>query len=381
MSNSSRGSSPALGYLNKQIQILDYVLDTVEPTGKKVGHGAYGYVEEVEVSGTMCAAKKVHRVLIYNDDEGAEDFKRKFYSECRIMSMLRHPHVVQFLGVYFPSAERIKREEILEADEGSIPPSSSQGLSLPWLIMEYLPMNLDNFLMENRAIPFSVKTSLLLDICKGLYYLHNQNPAIIHRDLTAKNILINSALVAKIADFGVARIINPLSNTMTVGPGTIIYMPPEVHSREEVGEGYAHYSTSIDIFSFGVNILYMITQECPTCLQPAATIDPNDHNELIPINEIMRRDKYFAKAHSILSDPAKPEHRLIELSKSCLHNSGFKRPIIKDLLSDLKEIKKEIPDELLERSKFELMEIALAARSAGEPTNGVQEVGLQSYWY
>ena len=373
--SSSSSVMPAVEHLNEQLR--GYMLDSVVPTGKKVGYGAYGYVEEVEVSGTICAAKKVHRVLIHNRDEGVEVFKIKFYSECKIMSMLRHPHVVQFLGVHFPSAEQIEREEIFEASAGSVPLSSSQGLSLPWLIMEYLPMNLDNFLKGNPSIPFSVKTSLLLDISKGLNYLHNQNPAIIHRDLTAKNILINSSLVAKIADFGVARIVDPMSNMMSAGPGAIIYMPPEVHSRGEAGGRHAHYSTSIDIFSFGVNILYTITQECPTCLQPAVITNPNDHNQLIAVNEIIRREKYFAKAHSILMDPEKPEHRLIVLAKACLHNSESQRPNINDLLLELKKIKEEIPDELLERSKFELMENFLATRNVGESTlcNGIQEVG------
>lgn len=370
----SGGGSSVLERLNEQLQ--EYVLDAVEPTGRKVGIGAYGYVEEVEVSGTVCAAKKVHGALVHNNDEGVEVFKRKFYSECKIMSKLRHPHVVQFLGVYLPSAEQIKREEISEATAGSTPPSSPQGLSLPWLIMEYLPVNLDDFLKSVPAIPCSVKTSLLLDISKGLYYLHSQTPAIIHRDLTAKNILITSALVAKIADFGVARIINPLSSTMSAGPGTIIYMPPEVHSREEAGERHApHYFTSIDIFSFGVNILYVIVQDCPVSLRQAVITDPDNHNELIAVNEVKRRDKYFTKAHSVLADSSKPEHRLIELAEACLNNNELKRPIIKDLLLELKKIKGEIHDELLERSKFELMEIALAARQVRGPPNGIQ-VGM-----
>ena len=352
-------------------QLQEYMLDTVVPTGRMVGRGSYGYVEEVEVSSAICAAKKVHRVLISNNDEGVEVFRRKFYSECRIMSKLRHPHVVQFLGVYLPSSEQIKDEAVLEASLGSSPLSTSQGLSLPWLIMEYLPMNLDSFLTVNSDIPFSVKTSLLLDISKGLYYLHNRRPAVIHRDLTAKNILINSSLVAKIADFGVARIINPLSSSMSAGPGAIIYMPPEV--QNEAGE--AHYTISVDIFSFGVNILYTITQECPISLRPATMTDPNDSNKLVAVNEIDRRDKYFAMADSILTDPSQPAYQLVELAKACLRHNALHRPVVKDLLSELRTIKDEIPDDLLEKNKFELMQIAMESRNKGESPD-TQEVGL-----
>ena len=312
-------------------ELKEYLLETVVPLGKQVGHGAYGYVEKVSVSGTVCAAKKVHRVLIHNHDEGVEVFKRRFYSECKIMSQLRHPHIVQFLGVYLPSAEEIKKEESFELSVGNTP---TQGLSLPWLIMEFLPINLDDFLKKKSLIPFSLKTSLLLDIAKGLYYLHSRKPPIIHRDLTAKNVLITPALEAKIADFGVARIVNPVSTTMSAVPGAVVYMPPEVQSRDNSS---AHYSTSIDIFSFGVNILYIIIQEFPDKLKQQVL--SGSSNNLIAVSEVQRRERYFDKAHTILADSSKPEHRLIKLAEVCLSNSPFQRPNIDDLYHELSSIK------------------------------------------
>ena len=320
-------------------ELKDYLIEAVEPLGKKVGHGAYGYVEKVLVSGTVCAAKKVHRVLIHNHDEGVEVFKRKFYGECKIMSRLRHPHVVQFLGVYKPSAEEIKKEEIFEESIGSTP-STSLGLALPWLIMEFLPINLDDFLKKKPVIPFSVKVSFLLDIAKGLYYLHNQRPPIIHRDLTAKNVLISPTLDAKIADFGVARIVNPFSTTMSAGPGTIVYMPPEVLSRDDTSNCQAHYYTSIDVFSFGVNILYVVVQEFPDKLKPHVI---NDQDQLIALSEVHRRQRYFDKARLILNDPSKPEHGLIKLAEDCLSNNQYKRPPIRDIYAELNAIKELVP--------------------------------------
>lgn len=345
----------------------NYSLKDVHPTGKKIGHGAYGYVEEVEVNGAICAAKKVHRVLLHHRNDGVENFKQKFFSECVIMSKLRHPHVVQFLGVYFPSDDQRKSEELLEASVGSTPPTHPQGLMLPWLIMEILPTNLDKFLdrEEDCAIPYSIKTSLLLDISRGISYLHSQTPTIIHRDLTAKNILINSALVAKIADFGVARITNPMCNTMSVGPGTIVYMPPEVH-LDGGGGTHAHYFTSMDVFSFGVIILYTITQEYPLHLKAATHPDPTKPGNLIAVSEVDRRDKYFAKAYSLLTDTTAPEFDLIRLSRSCLDNEANNRPSIQDLLSELKSMKEKIPDELQEKDKFQLMQMARSNRGSTE---------------
>ena len=90
------------------------------------------------------------------------------------MSTVRHPHIVQFLGVCFPPGSR-----------------------LPALIMEKLFIDLHNLLENNPNIPLSMKQDILLDVAKGLTYLHTRSPAIIHRDLSARNVLLNSAMVAK----------------------------------------------------------------------------------------------------------------------------------------------------------------------------------------
>ncbi len=331
-----------------------YSLEDVEPTGRKIGHGAYGYVEEVRVNGAICAAKKVHRVLLNHRNEGVENFKRKFFSECVIMSKLRHPHIVQFLGVYFPSDSQRKAEEELELSTKSNPPTHPQGLLLPWLIMELLPINLANFLEKNASIPYSVRVSLLIDISKGLCYLHSQKPTIIHRDLTANNILINSALVAKIADFGVARITSPASSSMSIGPGAIAYMPPEV--QDSGGGDHANYSVSVDVFSFGVNILYTIIQKPPLPIKAATYV--NSSRGLIALHEVQRREKYYTMAHECLPDSSAPEFELIELSERCLDNEASSRPTSCRLLRQLNALREKIPDQLLETDKFQLMQMA-----------------------
>ena len=76
-----------------------FVVPNVRPTGRELGRGAYGSVEEVEIPGAVCAAKKIHTEFL--NIGSREDIGRivsKFASECRLMSTLRHPHIVQFLG-------------------------------------------------------------------------------------------------------------------------------------------------------------------------------------------------------------------------------------------------------------------------------------------
>ena len=163
----------------------------------------------MKIPGATCAAKKIHDTLLDTDSE--DDIKNisdKFVHECQLMSSLRHPHIVQFLGVCFLPGSR-----------------------LPALLMERLMMSLGDLLDNNPNISLTIKHSVLHDIASGLAYLHSHAPTIIHRDLTAKNVLLNSAMVAKLADLGVARIVEiqpgQLAATMTQAPGTAVYMPPE----------------------------------------------------------------------------------------------------------------------------------------------------------
>ena len=151
------------------------------------------------------------------------------------MSDLRHPNITQFMGVCFlPNCQ------------------------LPVLLMERLDGNLDNLLETVPNIPLALKRSMLEDVAKGLLYLHLHNPQIVHRDLTAKNVLLTSSFVARITDFGNSRIIDlqpgQLAKTLSRLPGTLVYMPPEANS------GSSRYGPSLDIFSFGHLTLFILTQ-------------------------------------------------------------------------------------------------------------------------
>ena len=101
---------------------------------------------------------------------------------------------------------------------------------------------------------FNDNFSILLDVLYGLLHLHSQTPPIIHRDLTAANILVTCDMKAKIADLGISKILselNPLlASAQSALPGTLGYMPPEALVEEP------QYGTKLDVFSFGVVSLY-----------------------------------------------------------------------------------------------------------------------------
>ena len=87
--------------ITSSITDLDsFILREVDPTGKEIGRGAYGRVFEVNYEGTLCAAKEVHALLLqFAQGDDLKKIKDDFLRECQIWSRLRHPCIVQFLGI------------------------------------------------------------------------------------------------------------------------------------------------------------------------------------------------------------------------------------------------------------------------------------------
>ena len=177
----------------------------------------------------------MHEVLFQADNQGVPEMVSKYLQECQLMSSLHHPNITQFLGVCF------------------LP-----GTQLPLLVMERLETSLDDLLENAPNLPLSMKRSVLENVASGLLYLHTRNPPVIHRDLTSRNILLTSSLMAKITDMGNSRIADmrpgQMVRTLSALPGTLVYMPPEAQDDTH------HYGPSLDIFSFGHLALFTITQ-------------------------------------------------------------------------------------------------------------------------
>ncbi|XP_065887012.1 uncharacterized protein [Dysidea avara] len=147
-----------------------------------------------------------------------------------------------------------------------------------------------------------VKFSILQDVNKGLYYLHNLNPPVLHRDLNPYKILLNSNLVAKISNF---RVASPyLPNQMTGVPGLPDFMPPEALGQ--------HYGLPLDVFSFGCVICHVISQLWPSPLSLVVT-DPKPKI----LSEVERRQHCINQINDV---------SLKLLTMSCLDNDPEKRP-------------------------------------------------------
>ena len=294
----------------QEAQLRQFIIPNLRPTGRELGRGAYGSVEELEVDGLLCAGKKFYNILIdpiYG--EGAQRMVDMWYAECTLLSQLRHPNIVQFLGVHF------------------VPDSL-----LPVLVMELLPTSLNELLESTADIPLSTKLSILQDVSRGLVYLHNRKPLVIHGNLSSLNVLLNSAMTAKIIDVGNSIVDTPpgqLAKTMSQGPpGNLIYMPPEAF------EPKPKYGPSLDIFSFGHLALFTAIRIFPKDLLTRTYID-QETNEVMTRTELKRRAEYIHILHTTFEEQ---KHPLIMLIKECLEDVASKRPTAKQVLDRLEEM-------------------------------------------
>ena len=271
------------------------------------GTGSYGSVYEVEAHGLPCIAKCIHPILIRYEQQmqGARrdvakekaTIRQRFYEECLLLSKLRHPNIVQFMGV------------------ARVPNTGEMAL-----IMEALFSDLGNLVERHKEISDPIKISLMLDVANGLLYLHSQSPPIIHRDLSAANVLVSEDLRGKIADLGVAKLLDHgymYSGQQTAQPGAYAYMAPEALKETP------RYDIKLDIFSFGGVLLYTINNEFPKVHEVDLSFD--DVNECRI--QIAKRKSAITLAKG---------HCLLPLTLRCLHDKPEKRPNTKEVWDSVK---------------------------------------------
>ena len=253
----------------------------VNPTGVMLGHGAYGVVLEVEYKGKVYAAKK-YRIT----DSDA------FSREQDILATIRHPNIVPYYGVCR-----------LAPDRTTV------------IVMERMDINLYRYLTDNKDITLVKKFYILSDVAKGLDHLHSQKPAIIHRDLTAGNVLLNRRGVAKISDFGNSIMIDLRSTPeiLTSTPGTLDYMPPEALDGNE-------YTTRLDVFSYGHLAIHIIIQRGPHPLQRHTY---KKAGRLMARTEVERRDVYINEVELKLGGK---QHPFFTVITKCLQDEPTDRP-------------------------------------------------------
>ena len=269
---------------------------------ENLGSGSYGGVCKAKCDGLLCAAKILHPTLFDIRDPGTATYLRKFREECHLLSLARHPNVVQYLTT-----------------------SQDPDTQLPVLLMELCQESLTVFLERSPGpLPYHVQVNICHDISLGLVYLHSNG--LIHRDLTGNNVLMVAGPRAKITDFGMSKLAQ--GNTrLTLCPGNIQYMSPEALDEANT------YTEKLDIFSFGVIAIQIVTRQFPNPTERFCMIYVPEFKETLrrEIPEVQRR-----KAHLYLIPDI---HSLKPLSINCLTKERH-RPSALHLSEKLSELKR-----------------------------------------
>ncbi|KAJ4823893.1 hypothetical protein Tsubulata_050172 [Turnera subulata] len=194
----------------------------------KIGEGGFGSVYK----GTFLTGKEIAvKKLSNNSRQGAQEFR----NEAFLISKLQHKNLVGLIGTCTEGVERM-------------------------LIYEYMAnKSLDYFIFDverSALLAWKTRHSIILGTARGLLYLHQDSKLqVIHRDLKPSNILLDSNLIPKISDFGLARIFGDDDGDQAETNrviGTYGYMSPEYAIN-------GIFSVKSDVFSFGVLLLEIVS--------------------------------------------------------------------------------------------------------------------------
>ncbi|XP_050233946.1 integrin-linked protein kinase 1 isoform X2 [Mercurialis annua] len=238
--------------------------------------------------GIKVAVKKLGEEVISDDDK-----VRAFRDELALLQKIRHPNVVQFLGAVTQSSPMM-------------------------IVTEYLPKgDLCAYLKIKGALKPATAVRFALDIARGLSYLHENKPPIIHRDLEPSNILRDDSGHLKVADFDGSRLLTVKEGKpLTCQGASCRYVAPEVFKNEE-------YDTKVDVFSFAL-ILQEMIEGCP----------PFSGKQDL---EVLK--SYAAKERPPFKAPSKHyPHGLKDLIQECWNENPAKRPTFRQIIKKLETI-------------------------------------------
>ncbi len=187
-----------------------------------------------------------------------EELSQRFEIEAKAISMLQHQNIV---SIYEYGADKGYRFFAMQFIDGE---------------------NLSTRIQRKKVMPITEIIDIAKQMCRGLRYAHTQN--VIHRDIKSQNVLIDKENVARLSDFGIAKIFSSAHLTLTgVTVGTPEYMSPEQAEGVEV-------DIKTDIYSLGVVIYEMLTKRPPFLANnPIAVAYKHVHEIPIPPS-VKRRD-------------------------------------------------------------------------------------------
>ena len=253
---------------------------------EQIGYGAAGLVSKGIYQGQTVAVKQIHREIL-REKHIMDEFKR----EVGIMATIQHPNLVRFIAAVFD--EEVDRLR-----------------DTPLLVLELLHTNLRRAYSDYNLGPTQA-VSIFRDVAYALHYLHKHSEPIIHRDVSAPNVLLEAlsgdSWRAKLSDFGSA---NFARHAKTLGVGAIVYTAPEMFPRDGPLSAMPRPTTKCDVFSYGIVLVEVITKTMPT----------TDNR------------------HRLFSDVKERWRLMYDLIAQCADASPDNRPTMADVLNKLNRI-------------------------------------------
>ncbi|KAF7081504.1 hypothetical protein CFC21_085441 [Triticum aestivum] len=223
---------------------LEKLTECTRGFDKKLGEGGFGSVFEGKLGEERIAVKRL---------EGARQGKKEFLAEVETIGSIEHINLVSLIGFCAQKSERLLVYEYM-----------SRGSLDRWIYYHH----------NNNPLDWCTRCRIILDIAKGLCYLHEEcRRKIVHLDIKPQNILLDDNFNAKVADFGLCKLINrDQSKVVTVMRGTPGYLAPEwLTSR---------ITEKVDVYSFGVVVMEIeeviqMMKLAVWCLQNESTRRPS----------------------------------------------------------------------------------------------------------
>lgn len=200
---------------------------------RELGRGGMGVV--YRASRSDGSFQKQVAIKILRHDRIDDSFVRRFQQERQILAQLNHPHIASIL-------------------DGGV---SSAGD--PYFVMEYVEgVPLSAYLKAHHPSE-DQKLDLFLQICDAVRHAHRN--LVVHRDLKPGNILVTDAGAVKLLDFGIAKLLSPVSDVRSEPSPTVVILTPDYASPEQILR--EPITTSSDVFALGILLYEMLAGEHP----------------------------------------------------------------------------------------------------------------------
>ncbi|KAK9928859.1 hypothetical protein M0R45_025978 [Rubus argutus] len=261
-----------------------------------IGNGGHGSVFIANMpSANIVAVKKLH--LRCSDDK---NLQKEFLNEIRVLTKIRHRNIVKLLGFCSHHRHTFLVYEYLE--KGSLATKLSNE-------------------EEAKELGWRKRVTIVKSVAHALSYMHHDcSPPIVHRDISSKNILLDSEYEAYVSDFGTAKFLNPYSANWTTLAGTYGYVAPELAYTMEVNE-------KCDVYSFGVVALEIVMGRHPRDL--FSFLSSSSSLSTLPAHQIQVLDVLDQRISPPTHEFAGEVLCLVKVAFACMNPIPQSRPTMK----------------------------------------------------